>query len=111
MRTRLALLLCLLATPALAETITFNYTEVVASGGKTLAYSTVYWCRGATCTNWTNASKQLSDNGAGGDAKAIPVSIPLTAGTLPLTIRFRVTMTDTTGNETAGAFTTHTFSP
>lgn len=95
--------------PVMAEQITVNYTETTAPS--TLLHTTVYWCRGATCTNWTPAGKQLSDNGSGGDAKSVPIQVPLTAGTLPITIRIRVTGTSTTGNETAGAFTTHTFNP
>jgi len=105
--------LLVLTCPVSAEVIDFTYTEPLASAtpGKTLAYTTSYWCRGATCTNWTPAVKVLSDNGAGGDTKTVPISVELTAGTLPLTVRLRVTATDTTGNTTAGAITTHTFSP
>lgn len=99
--------LILLASIACAEPITADYTEPTASG--TLAKTTVYWCRGATCTNWTIASTQTSDNGNGGDAKSVQFQVPLTAGTLPVTIRVRVTATDTSQNETAGAFSTHTF--
>ena len=103
----------LLACSVHAEPLTLTYTEPLASAtpGKTVAYTTVYWCRGATCTNWTPAQTRLSDNGAGGDVKSVPIQVELTAGTLPLTIRLRVTATDTTGNTTAGAITTHTFSP
>lgn len=97
------------ALPAYSEQLTVDYTEPTASA--TLAHTTVYWCRGATCTNWTVASKQLSDNGNGGDAKSVTIQIPLTAGTLPVTIRVRVTATSTSQNETAGVFDTHTFSP
>ena len=97
------------AVPVGAEQLTVDYTEPTASA--TLAHTTVYWCRGATCTNWTVASKQLSDNGNGGDAKSVAIQIPLTAGTLPVTIRVRVTATSTSQNETAGVFDTHTFSP
>lgn len=99
-----------------AEQITVEYTEPVASG--TLARTTIYWCSGATCTNWREATlangstaRQASDDGNGGDVKSIPIQLALTAGTLPLTIRVRVTATDTSGNETAGAITTHTFNP
>ena len=103
----LTLTFILYASIVYAEQITVNYTEPTASA--TLAHTTVYWCRGATCTNYTVASKQVSDDGNGGDAKSIPINVPLTAGTLPLTIRVRVTATDTSGNETAGATSTHTF--
>lgn len=97
------------AAPAWAEPLNVDYTEPVEAG--TLAYTTVYWCRGATCTNWTMASQQPSDDGNGGDSKSIQIPIPLTAGTLPVTIRVRVTATNTSQNESLAIIDTFTFSP
>lgn len=90
-----------------AEQLTVNYTEPSAAG--TLARTTVYWCRGSTCTDWKPCGARASDNGNGSDPQSVPCQIPLTAGTLPQTIRVRVTATDTSGNESAGATATHTF--
>jgi hypothetical protein len=108
----------LLALPslALAEQLTVAYTEPTASG--TLARTTIYWCMGATCTDWREATlpngstaRQASDDGNGGDAKSIPILIELRGGTLPQTVRIKVDVTDTSGNTTAGAITSHTFNP
>lgn len=110
-------MLCLFLAPAgQAETLTVSYTEPSASA--TLARTTIYWCTGSTCANWREATlasgataRQPSDNGNGLDAKSIPIRIDLAQGSLPLTVRIRVTATDTSGNETAGVITSHTFSP
>lgn len=101
--------LCLFASLVSAEQVTINYTEPTASG--TLAYTTVYWCLGASCTDWQTSQdlKRTSDNGNGGDAKAVPLQVRLTQGTLPVTVRVRVTATDTSNNETSGAIASHTF--
>jgi hypothetical protein len=107
--------LCFLAIGALhatAEQVTVNYTEPTASA--TLAYTTVYWCIGAGCTDWVVVKEPkkgivASDNGNGGDVKAVPLLVPLTQGTLPLTIRVKVTATDTATNETTGVIASHTF--
>ena len=105
------ILVCMLlgTTVARAEPLTVEYTEPTATA--TLAYTSIYWCKGATCTSWILATRVVSDNGNGGDFKSIQIQIPLTADELPVTVRVRVTATDTSGNETAGTTpASHTFS-
>jgi hypothetical protein len=109
MRFGLLLLLLLIPGMALAEPLTVKYTEPTASA--TLAYTSIYWCKGPSCTNWILATRVPSDNGNGGDAKSIQIQIPLAAEELPVTVRVRVTATDTSGNETSGTTPApHTFS-
>lgn len=108
---RLILLCALLCTfPLLvrAESLQVNYTEPTATA--TLAYTTISWCKGASCTNWLPVSRVASDDGNGADAKSITINIPLNQSELPVTVRVRVTATDTAGNETSGVIDTHTFS-
>jgi len=94
-----------------AEPATVNWTEPVASA--TLAFTTVYWCLGTSCTNWVTGPelKKISDNGNGGDAKSLIISVPLVQGTLPVVMRAKVTATDVNNNETSGVIVSHTFSP
>jgi len=90
-----------------AEPVPTTVTEPTAAG--TLSYTRVYWCPGVTCTDWRQVAHFQSDNGNGGDVKSFTFTVPLVQGTLPLTIRIRAAATDTSGNETAGAIITHTF--
>jgi hypothetical protein len=98
-----------LALPLAAEPVQVNFVEPSASG--TLAYITVYWCLGTSCTDWrTETGLRLpSDNGNGLDPKSIIFQVPLTQGQLPVTVRAKVTATDTSGNETSGVIVSHTF--
>ena len=96
-----------LARVALAEPITVNYTEPIESA--TLAHTTVYWCRGASCTNWVRAAKHTSDDGNGSDEKSTPILVELAIEELPLTVRVKVTATNVSGNTNAGTIVTHTF--
>lgn len=108
----LLMLLMLLVSAVQGEQITVNYTEPVATPPTTptLARTIIFWCYGSTCENWREASRQESDDGNGGDAKSIPINIELIGGTLPITIRVKVAVMDTSGNITAGTITSHAFS-
>ena len=92
-----------------AEPATVTWTEPTASG--TLAFTTVYWCLGTGCVNWTTGSelRRLSDNGNGGDVKTHVLDVPINAADLPVVLRVRVTATNTSNNETSGVIVTHTF--
>lgn len=100
----------LFAKVAMAEPATVNWTEPTASA--TLAYTTVYYCMGAGCTNWLSGTefRKTSDNGNGGDAKSLTFIVPLIQDALPQTLRVRVTATDINNNETSGTIASHTFS-
>ena len=108
----LGLLLGLVSLAA-AEIVTVSYTEPVVTGGlpAPLSYTTIYWCQGASCTDWHKEDNaiQRSDDGVGGDAKSVALIVRLTQGTLPITIRVKVTATDQNYNETSGVIATHTF--
>jgi len=119
MRKLFWVLLCLLPSLAWAEPLTVNYTEPAAQAGA-LASTKIYWCIGSSCTNFVLARKtdntfaiQASDDGNGGDAKSIDISIPLNEADLPITVRIAVTSVNTSGNETdkTAVTATHTFSP
>jgi hypothetical protein len=104
----LLLLLCI--TWVQAEPVQVDWTEPTASG--TLAHTTVYWCLGTGCTNWTSGLefRKGSDNGNGGDAKTLTFVVPLAEGTLPIVLRVKVTATSTSNNENTGTIVEHTFS-
>lgn len=101
----------LLAKGVSAETAVIEWIEPVVPAG-TLAYTTMYWCLGTGCTNWTSGSefRRPSDNGSGGDTKTHTLTVPLVQGTLPVVFRVKFTATDTSQNETSGAIVEHTFS-
>lgn len=102
----------------MAEPINVSYTEPAGQSGA-LASTKIYWCKGSSCTNFQLARKtdgtqavQVSDDGNGGDAKSVDISIPLNESELPVTIRVAVTSVSTSGNETTltSVTATHTFS-
>lgn len=95
---------------AMAEPVLLEWTEPTAAG--TLAFTTVYWCRGAGCTNWQSGQefRRVNDDGNGGDVQSLTFDVPLVQGTLPVTLRVKFTATDTSNNETSGTIATHTFS-
>ena len=110
----LSILLCLASSVA-AEIVTVSYTEPVVTGGlpAPLSHTTIYWCQNTSCTDWHKEDNaiQRSDDGVGGDAKSVALIVRLTQGTLPITIRVKVTATDRNYNETSGVIAEHTFSP
>ena len=105
------LLVGCLAVGVAAEPVYIIWREPTASG--TLSFTTVYWCLGASCVTWqTDPVLQcVSRDGSGGRTKKTILHIPLVENTLPVTVRFKVTATDTSQTETSGVITSHTFSP
>lgn len=99
----------LLTTGVGAAPVYLIWREPTASG--TLSFTTVYWCPGVGCTDWSMRAPThcVSTQGTGGRTKKVVLSIPVIEGSLPRTVRFKVTATDIFQNETAGVTIDHTF--
>ena len=75
-----ALILAVCVT-AHAEPVPTTVTEPTAPG--TLSYTRLYWCPGATCTDWRQVAHFQSDNKNGGDVKSVTFHVPLCRAPCP----------------------------
>ena len=90
-------------------TLTYDENNATANCAKVRAA----YCKGVNCVDWKHRAEKTPTANCDQTAQTIDVDVPLKFSEVPaspasLTIRFRLTLMDTDGNETDGDITTTT---
>lgn len=85
-----------------AEPFTITYNEPTANLND-CSHFNVYYCWGTTCTNWIWIARfAASDANCGQAGRTFVVDVPVPQDVLPTTLRVRVRVVNTDGNESTG---------